>query len=175
MLKKVSNIGYSSNMPPVPVGWSSFFAAEVGAAAALTGLLFVALSINLSKILAIEHLPSRAAETTLVLSGVLAIATCGLVPGQSLRCFGFEVVLVAFVVWASTLRTQLNARKDVVARKWLFGRIASTQLACLPFLVAGVMLVLGRDAGLYWIVAGVLASFYAGILNAWVLLVEILR
>ncbi|HEX3901634.1 MAG TPA: hypothetical protein VH853_02220 [Polyangia bacterium] len=41
-------------------GWESFFVAEVGAAAALTGLLFVAVSINLSKVLAFPQLPGRA-------------------------------------------------------------------------------------------------------------------
>ena len=43
--------------------WDSFFVAEVGAAAALTGLLFVAVSNNLDRILQFPKLPSRAAET----------------------------------------------------------------------------------------------------------------
>jgi hypothetical protein len=48
--------------PAPPAGWDNFFVAEVGAAAALSGLLFVAVSINLTRILAIPHLPARAAE-----------------------------------------------------------------------------------------------------------------
>lgn len=38
--------------------WQTFAAAEVGAAAALTGLLFVAVSINLERILAFPKLPA---------------------------------------------------------------------------------------------------------------------
>src|ERR1039457_5121174 len=37
--------------------WGSFLAAEVGAGAALTGLLFVAVSINLARILSFPKLP----------------------------------------------------------------------------------------------------------------------
>jgi len=40
---------------------------------------------------------------------------------------------------------------------------------------AGVLLIAGRSAGVYWIVPGVLLSFAAGVFGAWVLLVEIQR
>jgi hypothetical protein len=50
------------------VEWSAFFSAEVAASAALAGLLFVSISINLAQILANPNLPPRAAKavTTLV-------------------------------------------------------------------------------------------------------------
>jgi hypothetical protein len=156
-------------------GWSNFFVAEVGAAAALTGLLFVAVSINLTRILALEHLPGRAAETLLLLCGVLAVATCGLVPGQSRLVFGCEVVAASTVVWGASVRTQVRAYRHVEARQWLRARVLWAQAATLPFIVGGTLLIAGHDSGLYWLVAGVLASFGAAILNAWVLLVEILR
>jgi hypothetical protein len=47
-----------------PAGWQSFFVAIISAGAALTGLLFVAVSINLDRILkAATFLTTRAAET----------------------------------------------------------------------------------------------------------------
>ena len=52
--------------------WSNFFVAEVGAAAALTGLVMVAVSINLAQVLAVPTLPGRAAETLFLLMGVFA-------------------------------------------------------------------------------------------------------
>lgn len=156
-------------------GWEYFFVAEVGAAAALTGLLFVAVSINLARILAAEHLPDRAGETLVVFGGALAVATFGLVPGQSHVVLGCEVGATGIVVWGSTVRTQWRAYRYVEARQWLARRVVGTQLATIPFIVGGALLVGGSASALYWVVAGVLASFASGIQNAWVLLVEILR
>ena len=64
-------------------GWSNFLVAELGAAAPLTGLLFVAVSINLARILQFSHLPSRAAEALLALISVLFVTTFALIPRQS--------------------------------------------------------------------------------------------
>jgi hypothetical protein len=47
--------------------WQPFFAAELGAAAALGGLLFVSLSLNLTKILSYPALPIRALVALLLL------------------------------------------------------------------------------------------------------------
>jgi hypothetical protein len=41
-------------------GWESFFVAQVGASAAVAGLVFVGVSINLDKILKYAGLPGRA-------------------------------------------------------------------------------------------------------------------
>ena len=43
--------------------WDSFFLGELGAAAALAGLLVVAVSINIDQILSYPWLPSRAVAT----------------------------------------------------------------------------------------------------------------
>jgi hypothetical protein len=51
--------------------WSKFFSAQVGASAALTGLLFVVISINLPKIVANPQLASRSAKALATLAGVL--------------------------------------------------------------------------------------------------------
>ena len=47
--------------------WESFFIAQVGAAAALAGLVFVALSINLRQVVSSPILVGRAAEALLLL------------------------------------------------------------------------------------------------------------
>lgn len=51
----------------------------------------------------------------------------------------------------------------------------SSQLATLPFVVAGISIVVGFGGGLYWLLAGVGVALIVGLLNAWILLVEILR
>jgi hypothetical protein len=49
------------------------------------------------------------------------------------------------------------------------------QVAVLPLLVAGISLLLLTGGGLYWLVPGVLLCILMAVLDAWVLLVEILR
>jgi hypothetical protein len=53
---------------------------QAEAAATLTGLVFVAVSINLAKIIAFPGLPSRAAESILQFLQVLFICTVALIP-----------------------------------------------------------------------------------------------
>ena len=158
--------------------WTSFFVAEAGAAAALSGLLFVAVSINLDHVLAFAWLPGRAGETIVILVNVLLIATLALVPGQSRPALGAEITLVAIVAWLTPMVIQRRAHgKDDpdVERRWRHLRTATTQVATLPFVVAGLSLLAHRGGGLYWTVPGVLLAFATAVFGAWILLVEIMR
>jgi len=157
-------------------GWESFFVAEVGAAAALTGLIFVAVSINLTRILAFPQLPGRAAETLFVLVGVLVVSTVSLVPGQSRGALGAEILGVGLCVWGIPVTMQWRVeRLPDAPRHWMWTRVLTHQLATLPVLAAGASLLAGAGGGFYWLVPGTVLSFSASIVNAWVLLVEIQR
>jgi hypothetical protein len=166
-------------MSPPTSGWENFFVAEVGAAAALSGLVFVAVSISLGRILSTRHLPERAAEALMMFLAVLVVATFGLVPGQSAAVLGFEIGGTGLILWMAAARRQLRAYRDrgleESARRWLWVRVLGTQASSLPFVVAGVLLIAGHGRALLWIVPATLASFVSGALNAWVLLVEIQR
>jgi hypothetical protein len=73
-----------------PELWHDFFIGVAGAAAALTGLLFVSLSINLQQILGQRWLPRRAALTLVLLFETLVVAILGLVPGRSPGALGWS-------------------------------------------------------------------------------------
>jgi hypothetical protein len=157
-------------------GWENFFVAEVGAAAALTGLIFVAVSINLSKVLQFPQLPRRAAESLVMLMTVLVVAGLGLVPGQPCARFGAEVFAVALVAWLVPIALQRrDARLPGLRRYWIVTRALTHQIAILPLLVGGASVWAGAGGGLYWLVPGTFLSLAAGLLNAWILLVEIQR
>ena len=156
-------------------GWNDFFVAEAGAAAALAGLLFVAVSINLKRILMFPHLPARAIEALVALVSVLAVSTWALVPGQPAMAYGLEIGGTGLLVWlAQTVALRMTFSS---ARKYprLALRVILCQLAAIPFAVAGLLLCLGAPGALYWTVPGTLFSFACGLFDTWVLLVEIQR
>src|ERR1700744_2659736 len=85
--------------------WANFFVTTGGAAAALTGLIFVGVSISLSRILSLPKLPARAAQALMLLLTVLLISVLNLVPGQSPQILGTEMVFLGTVIWVITTRT----------------------------------------------------------------------
>jgi hypothetical protein len=147
------------------------------ATAALTGLLFVAISNNLARILKAEHLVGRAAETLATLVSLLAISALMLLP-QATRTAGIEVSMIAVVVLGLTLNQQLAAYKKADPnhpRSWHVSRIFATLPAALPAVVGGILLILQADGGFFWLAAAELLGIAGATYNAWVLLIEILR
>ncbi len=49
------------------------------------------------------------------------------------------------------------------------------QVAVVPYMVGGILLVIGWSGAMYWVAAGVMLSVLMACLEAWVLLVEINR
>jgi hypothetical protein len=163
-------------MNPLAADWSNFFVAQVGASSALTGLVVVAISVNLSRILSFPQLPGRAAESLLTLLGALILTSLGLVPQASTR-FGAEVLAIGVLMFLLPLIIQLRSlkpSKEVSPARRSLRMIVSATVS-LPLIVGGILLMSGSGAGLYWIAAGVILSLVAGVYGAWVLLVEILR
>jgi hypothetical protein len=158
--------------------WVPFFEGEVAAAAALAGLLFVAISINLPRIVAISGLPERAGITLSLLVAVVVVSTLGLIPDQSPMALGIE--LFAFAALHTAFVFKLRARvvgSEAVKLSPVPGwaREAGHLLTTVPFVAAGALEMLGVPGALYWLAPAVVASFVIAGLNAWVLLVEIIR
>jgi hypothetical protein len=88
--------------------WSNYFSTIASAGATLTGLLFVAVSINLSRILQTPGLTGRVAESLVQLFGVVAIATTYLIPGLRMQMLGLIVLLMALLAWAFQVYMQVK-------------------------------------------------------------------
>jgi hypothetical protein len=158
------------------VPWQTFFAAEVGAGASLTGLLFVAVSINLERILSFPKLPARAGETLTLLLLVVVIASLGLAPQSSLA-LALEIIACAGGPAAVVLAVQLRHGPDDPGDPiwWYVARIATIQIPALLFLTCGITLALRHGGGMYWMLPATLTAFIGAVYTAWVLLVEIIR
>jgi len=137
--------------------WSNFLIAETGAAAELAGLIFVAVSINLSEIIEYQGVAGRAAEALALLIGVLLIGTFGLAPNQSGRILGSEFVAVGGLrhdgrvsrrpVFSQATVVGAGLSSSVVSRRNAFvlhrGRLAdpttSAWVLLIEILLAGVL------------------------------------
>jgi modulator of FtsH protease len=155
--------------------WHAFFTGAIGASAALTGLLFVAISINLDQILKFPQLPGRAAGTLGTLLASLAVSGFALAPGQGIGVLGWEIISVGAVVGLQALFVTLRKRGPSQKLTWIIAHLVSLFSPALVFIVGGVSLVIKSGGGLYWILAATLVVFVMSSINAWVLLVEIKR
>ena len=157
--------------------WQTLLAVEAGASATLTGLVFVAVSINMARILETPGLSGRAAESILQFLQVFFICTVVLVPGQPGAALAVEILVIAlFSGVIQSLGHVRYARSRLGhPRFWLVTRILQTQFAAIPFMIAGIVMFFDVSAAIYWLVPGFVFSFVAGVANAWVLLIEILR
>ena len=162
--------------------WHDFFSTAAEAAAALAGLIFVGLSINLEMIMANPRygLSGRSLEVLVMLVAVLIMTSLLLIPGQGTVVVGLEVLVVGIANWAAIVAIQLLQLRnwhllEANLRPYFVGRVVLGQVATLPFVAAGIAVLSWGVSGLYVLAAGVLLTILVAGANAWILLVEINR
>ena len=157
--------------------WTGFATAVAAAAATLTGLLFVAVSINLQRLLQYPNLPGRAAQTLVMFSLPLVFSIFVLVPGQPAAVLAGELTGTGILVAAGLLVIDARAGRSVHETRysWLLSRIFPAITSCVCVVVAGGTLLALAGGGLYWLLPAALVAIVAGLANTWVLLIEILR
>lgn len=166
-------------MTTTPEGWSDFFVATTGAGAALAGLIIVAMTANITTIIAIQGMTSRAGATIGSLTLIVVAGAAGLIPAQGAVILGLEILVLSLIVLGLNLdsawRVIQASRKPDYASGPPAPKIALALAQIVPFLVGAVLLLTGDWSGLYWVAGGMIVVFMASVLNAWILLVEILR
>lgn len=156
--------------------WSEFNVAMAGATAALAGLVIVAASVNIGEIVKSRTLTARLLAGIAALVLALTVSALGLVPDVDEVWLGVSIIVAAllasvFQVHATRL---IAGDTDPADRarplKYLIGF-----LPIVAYLVAGVLVALGRPAGLYLAAAGCVLAIVSAIVVSWVALVEVLR
>ena len=157
-------------------GWHDFFLMVGGGAAALTGLVFVAMSLHLDQI-ALNAAHRHRART--VLTGLTAVfIRCALIlmAGQSAQMVAADVILVLLAVEFVLYRSirQATAASNVPDPALVWRTIGS--FACLVLEQIGAVALFAGDArGLYVVSVGMMASFIFMVYGAWLLIVGVRR
>lgn len=157
--------------------WHDLFVATAGAAAALTGLIFVGVSINLQRILSLPKLPERAMVSLIHLSTILVVSVILLIPNQPYITTGIEALISTMLTWIIVTRKDVSIYKNTETkfkRLQLFNLIFD-QVAILPYLIGAVLFLNSREFSVNWIVLSIILGFIKALLDAWVLLIEINR
>ena len=152
--------------------WLSFGEALAAVAGALTGLLFVAVSVKSGVLAASLSLSSRAAQTLVLFMTSVLIAVV-LVAPQPPAALGSELLAVAAVSGTALLildrRAGHSTDRGVVR---YIERFSPNLITAVLVGVAGLTFLLKAGGGLYWLIPAAVASLLGGVVNAWLFLVK---
>jgi modulator of FtsH protease len=158
--------------------WANFFLGQLTASAALAGLLFVSMSVNQSRILSLGRMAERGLEALTMLLVVLVISSLALIPAQTARTFGGEVLAIGGLELVAVIllqKIQWPTLQDEHRSHSLRAFVLSHVAAWIVIAAGAILLVRGDWYGLYVLPLGVLFCFVTAGVNAWVLLIEINR
>ena len=155
--------------------WQALYTAVAGAAAALTGLLFIALSLNLRTIVKIPMYRARARETLGGLLCLLVLSVILLIPGQERHVLGVELIVASVIMLLSGVRLQIQTLGKLPSHRrmrWLL-RLVLINTGSTTILIAGISLIVGQFGGLLWLMPTILIYLLWSLNNAWLLVVQV--
>jgi hypothetical protein len=155
--------------------WHEQYVMVGGAAAALAGLIFVAVSLNHEHILRTPVLPSLAAQTLGLLIGLVLLSVVILTPGQSHVLVGSEITGLGISAFAFVTIANIRTGVHDTRRWWTISRLLLGTVATLPTIAGGITFLGKTGGGLYWLSVEVIVAILVAMYYAWILLIEIRR
>ena len=154
-----------------PGAWSDLYLRVGGAAAALTGLIFVAVSLHLRAVLRNPWHRGTAASSLLALMSVVLISGSLLVPSQPLPLLGAEIALISIVspAYNAVALRHLPREKRTAALAKVAVGMAGGVLA----ISAGISLATQVGGGLWLVLPAAAIALGSSVLNAWRLMVDV--
>jgi len=158
--------------PYRPEEWRDFFLMVGGAAAALMGLVFVSLSLNLPAVVRDATHRYRAIGTLTNFAGIFVVCALALMGGQDPATIGIEWLVVSTFAGGVYLYGYVRARIVGGSPPSVVRTVTGTGLYAAQ-IVGAVLFAAGHTAGLYIAaVAMVLVAAYS-VSGAWLLLVGV--
>lgn len=156
-----------------PAAWEPFFVAVISAAAALTGLLFVAVSVKSGVLAGSLSVRSRAAQTLVLFMTSVLIAVL-LVAPQPAAALGWELLATGVVSGLALFILDRRAGRgsDLGVARYI-ERFSPNAITAVLVGVAGLTFLLKAGGGLYWLIPAAVASLLGGVVNAWLFLVKV--
>ena len=157
-----------------PELWRDFFVMVGGGAAVLTGLVFVAMTLNLDVIACDPTHRYRAIGTLAGFSAAFLVCAFALMGGQDQRAIGVEWFVVSVASGAIYVNGWVQAARGGGSRRLLSaGRVILGTFLHLAETVGALLLILGYVAGLYLAAVAMTALIALGISGAWLLLIGV--
>jgi hypothetical protein len=151
--------------------WSNFFVMVGGGAAALAGLVFIAMSMNLPIITRDATHKNRAIATLTGFTAVFMICALALIGNQSYQWIGAEWLVVTLVPTVTYIRVYVQATKIGRSSVGLsIGRFIVGTGCYLAQIIGSVLFISGHVAGLYVASVAMVLSFAFFISAAWLLI-----
>jgi hypothetical protein len=158
----------------IPDQWYNFFLMVGGGAAALTGLVFVAMSINLHTITSDPTHKNRAIGTLTGFSAIFIICALALIGNQNHISIGIEWLAVSLPATYIYIRGYFRAIKMGGSTARLsIGRTISGTTCYVAQIIGSILLISGYIAGLYIAAIAMVVSFISLISGAWLLIMGI--
>lgn len=159
-----------------PEQWGNFFVLVGTGSAALTGLVFVAISVNLRDVLRDATHTYRAINMLTGFTAVFILSSFALMGRQTHQTLGVEWLIVSLLAGLINTRGYIQGFSVAGSRYALSRfRVAGGSACYLAQVIGSAMLFVGADWGIYMAATGLIVNFYFLVSGSWLLIVGTLN